>query len=215
MTDSAKMILGRRQLLLGGVSLIVLAGCGGLLPPPDTQQIYILKPATAPAMAGPKVSWALAVRLPSANQVLDSHRIAIMRTADTMDYYANAQWPDRLPELVADALVQGFEDSSRIDQVGRSHDSLHATYVLSTDIRDFQARYDTPDGAPTIVVTIAAKLVAQKTREVVASLVASQTAPASANSVDAAVQAFDSALGAAVAQIVAWALAAPTAPAAS
>jgi ABC-type uncharacterized transport system auxiliary subunit len=49
----------------------------------------------------------------------------------------------------------------------------------------------------------------------VASLVASQTAQAGANNIDAAVQAFDSALGAAVGQIVAWALAAPGTPAAS
>lgn len=215
MTDNAKISLGRRQLLLGGVCLVILAGCSGLLPAPDVEQIYVLKPPAMPAQPGPKVNWALAVTAPDANQMLDSHRIAIMRTADTMDYYANAQWPDRLPELVADALVEGFEDSGRIEQVSRSHNSLHATYILSTDIRDFQARYDTPDGAPTIVVTISVKLITRKTREVVASLVARQTAPAGANSVDAAVQAFDSALGAAVAQIVTWALAVPIAPAAS
>ncbi|HEY5346703.1 MAG TPA: ABC-type transport auxiliary lipoprotein family protein [Rhizomicrobium sp.] len=205
MSDDLKH-MDRRLLLLGGVSLFALAGCGGILPTPSINQIYVLAPTAAPATPGPKAGWALAVELPDANDTLDSSRIAIMRTADTMDYFADAQWPDRLPTLVANALVQGFEASGRIDQVGRSDNALHANYVLQTDLRDFEARYDTPDGAPTILVRIAARLVVQRTRQVAASLVAEQSVPAGANTIDAAVQAFDGALGAVVAQIVNWAL---------
>jgi cholesterol transport system auxiliary component len=206
MSDDTVLAVDRRFLFLGGGALFVLAGCGGILPKPAANQIYLLKPMPVPPAAGPKVDWALVVRRPDAIDSLDTNRIAIMRSADTLDYYANAQWPDRLPELVANELVQGFRESGRITQVSRMHEGLHADYVLQTQLHDFEARYDTPDGAPTIVIRIGAQLVARKTRSAVGSLIAAQSAPAAANSIDAAVQAFDRAMGAAVRQIVDWTL---------
>jgi cholesterol transport system auxiliary component len=206
MSDNSRLAVDRRSLFLGSGALFVLAGCGGILPKPASNQIYLLKPTPMPAAAGPKVGWALVIQMPDALDSLDTTRIAIMRSADTLDYYANAQWPDRLPQLVAGALVQGFQASGRIDQVGRTHDALHADYALQTELRDFEARYATPDGAPTVMVQIAAQLIVRKTRRVVGSFVASQSAPAATNSIDAAVRAFDMALGAAVTQIVTWTL---------
>lgn len=203
--------LDRRFFLIAGSSL-ALAACGSLdklVGPPDASQMYALRPAPAPPQPGGKVGWALSIAKPEAADNLDSTRIAIARGNTEFDYYANAVWPDHLSGLVQTALLAGFEASGRIDSVSREEDTLRADYTLSTDLRDFEARYASPDGPPTIAVTIVAHMVETHSRKIVSSLTASLNESASANSVDAAVQAFDVALAKAVAEITQWALALP------
>jgi cholesterol transport system auxiliary component len=208
-TDTPR--LGRRLFLIAGSSL-ALTACGSLdklIGPPDAPQMYALRPALAPAQPGGKVSWALAIAKPEAADNLDSSRIALARGDTQLDFYANAMWPDHLTDLVQTALLAGFEGSGRIDAVSREEDTLHSDYILLTELRDFEARYGTPDGAPTIAVTIVAQIADAHSRKILSTQTASFNEPASANSVDAAVQAFNTALGKAIAQIVQWALALP------
>src|SRR6185312_15087169 len=183
-----------------------------LVGPPEAPQMYALRPAPPQAIPGDKVAWALSIAKPDAADNLDSARIALARGNTQFDFYANAVWPDHLTNLVQTALLAGFEASGRIDQVSREEDTLHTDYTLLTDIRDFEARYTTPDGAPAIAVTIVAHIAEAHSRRIAASLNVTFNEPASANSVEAAVQAFDAALGKAVAQIVQWALALPPPP---
>ena len=147
---------GRRLFLIGASSL-VLAACGNILGPPAASQIYVLRPAP-PAQGGDKISWALSIDKPDASDSLDIERIALTKSDTQLDYYANAVWPDRLPNLVQTSLLAGFEATGRIESVAREEDSLHADYNLTTDIRDFEARYATPDGVPTATVTIIAHM---------------------------------------------------------
>jgi len=202
----------KRLFLIASASL-VLAACGSLdklVGPPDAPQIYALRPALSAAQgSGSKVSWALAIQKPDAAGNLDSARIALARNGMQLDYYAKAAWPDRLPDLVQTALLAGFEATGRIDAVSRDEDALQSDYQLSTDLRDFEARYDTPNGAPTVAVTIVAHMSDTKSRKILANLSVNLTEPASANSVDAVVQALNTALAKAVDQISQWALALP------
>ncbi len=204
--------LDRRLVLIAGSSL-ALTACGSLdklIGPPDAPQIYALRP-TVPATqsSGAKVGWALVIQKPAAAGNLDSARIALARNGMQLDYYAKAAWPDRLPDLVQTALLAGFEASGRIDAVSRDEDALQSDYQLSTELRDFEARYATPDGAPNVAVTIIAHMSDTKSRKILANFSVNLTEPASANSVDAVVQALNVALAKAVDQIVQWALALP------
>ncbi len=155
------------------------------------------------------VPWRLAVATPDAPASLYTARIALTRSATTMDYFANAAWSDRIPLMFQRLLVQLFDASGRIVSAARDTSELESDYLLETDIRDFHARYDTVEGAPEIVINVQAKLVRMPQREIVASLNATQTARASSNSLDAVVVAFNQAVGAAVGQIAAWTLATP------
>ena len=198
-----------RRLFLLGASALALSACSGILGPPEAAPIYVLK-AAAPAPApGAKVNWALAIEIPTASEALDAQRIALTHSDTTLDYYANATWPDSLPRMVQTAILSAFQDSGRLAAVAREQDALHADYELALDIRDFAAHYATPDGAPRVTITIVAQMATAHGRKVVANFTASQSAQASANAVDAVVQALDSALGAVVAQITQWALALP------
>lgn len=202
--------INRRTLLLMGAASLPLAGCNvsGLIGPPPASQIYLLHPAALPALDGPKVAWGLSIAEPRAPGILDTDRIAIRRSADTEDYYANAVWQDSLPDIVEGVLVSGFEESGRIDQIARDTEGVRTDYVLKVDIRNFEARYDQPNGAPTAVVTFEANLIDGASRRLVAHRTAHVEETASANTIPAAVEALNRALGGAVADVVKWTLAA-------
>jgi len=200
--------IDRRALLVTGVSTVALSACSGIIGPPESSPLYLLKPGAPPA-GGPRASWQLSIVLPDAPDSLDTDRIALVQPTNQMDYYANANWQDRLPFLIQSALIEAFEASGRTGGVGRDTDGLKSDYLLETDIRDFQARYDAPDGIPTAQVRIAARLIAARGRLIAQSLSAHAEVSAAQNSVPSVVVAFNQALASTIGQIVDWAVSAP------
>jgi len=211
MKKTHSMSMNRRGLLLTGACGLALAGCGDLIGPAQAPRLFLLRPTPSAAAPGPKALWALSITRPDASAGLDTQRIAIMRPPATLDYYANTAWADRAPDLVQGTLVQAFEASGRIDAVASDSDGARADYILSTNLLDFEARYDQPDGIPVAVVRIGAKMIGALKRNIAGSFEAAEEVPASQNSIEAAVVAFDEALGRALAKIVAWALDTPQA----
>ena len=205
-------IVDRRQAILGGGALM-LSACGSLqiIPKPQTPQLYLLRPQIMPPM-GAAVAWRLAVGIPDATASLDTTRIALSRSATTLDYFANAAWDDRLPLILQNLLIKTFDASGRIVSVGRDTAGLEADYLLQAEVRNFEAHYDTPEGAPKITVSIQAKLARMPQREIVATLNATQETQAAANNLDSIVLAFDQAAAPAITQIAAWTLNAPNPP---
>ena len=212
MIFKASPILDRRHIILaGGAGLLSACGSLQLIPTPPTPQLYLLRPQIMPPMGSP-VAWRLSVGIPDATASLNTTRIALSRSATTMDYYANAAWDDRLPLLLQKLLLETFDSSGRIVSVGRDTAGLETDYLLQAEVRNFEAHYDTPDGAPKIMVSLQAKLARMPQREIVGTLNATQEAQASANNLDSIVLAFDQATAPAVAQIAAWTLAQPNPP---
>lgn len=212
MTKTVLQAPNRRSLLVAGAAALALSGCANLIGPGAAPQLYVLRPKLGPLPNAPQVNWQLTIALPSAPLSLDTARIALQRSAETMDYYANAAWQDRAPVLLRRALIEGFENSGKIPAVARDTEGVRADYLLQTDLRAFEARYDTPDGAPTVVVDMAARMLRTPGRTIAATLQVHKAAAASANSVPAVVAAFDQAVADAVETIVAWALMAPSPP---
>jgi len=206
-------MIRRDFLFLGGASL-TLAGCGDLLGPPESPPIYILE-APAPVQPMAKLPWSLSVMRPSAPNALNGERIPLVQPDLTLDYYANANLPDAIPDLVQDALVLAFEKSGGPTSVAPESDALHADYDLFVDIKDFEVRYAVKDGVPEALVTLTVRLATSKGRNVAGTTTVTQRTPASANSVTAATQALGQALGAACAGIVTWAATFPAPPAAT
>ncbi|MGD0142998.1 MAG: ABC-type transport auxiliary lipoprotein family protein [Rhizomicrobium sp.] len=208
---SAHLPLSRRGLLVGTASVLVLSGCSGIIGPSNPPaQIYLLQPDLHALGGSPAVTWQLSVGAPNASESLDTARIAL-HLGETMDYFAGAQWMDAVPILIQAKLIEAFEKSSRIAAVGATSDAVRADYVLDTTLRDFQARYDSQDGVPTIVVDIMARLVAVGHSDVVATHDFHHEAPAARNDVPSVVAAFNQAAGAALEEIVDWTLRAPRA----
>ena len=201
----------KRRFFLVSASALTLSACGGnLLGPPDAGPIYMVAPKfSAAATGGDKVRWALTILRPDMAAGLDTDRIALTQADGTMDYYAKATYPDRLPNIIQHALLDGFEASGRIDRVAREEDALHADYNLDVEVKDFAAHYSQPDGIPGVTVTIMVKLTTAHGRDIVGSFSTTQTGTDSVNSAGATAQTLQQALAAAVTQIVDWALKAP------
>jgi cholesterol transport system auxiliary component len=198
----------RRGILVGGAAL-TLAGCagGGLIGPPSpAPQIYVLHPEFGAMADAPNVPWQLVVGTPNAPESLDTERVALERAPNSMDYFANAQWADRLPLLVQTLLVEGFEKSGRIAAVGRESSGIRADYVLQTEIRDFEAYYAVIDTPPKARVRLVAKLLSLPGREMGGGTETMQEVPAAANDMTNITAAFRQAARAAVEDVVGWAL---------
>lgn len=203
------MSTNRRDFLVFGGASLLLAGCSSdLLGPPPASPIYVLQ-AEAPVAPVAKLPWSLTVMRPSAPAALNGARIPLIQPDLTLDYYANAQLPDEIPDLVQAALLAAFEKSGGPASVAREADALHADYDLFTDIRDFEARYAVRDGVPEALVSLTVRLATAHGRAVAGSTLVSQRVPAAANSVGAATAALGQALGAVAAGVVAWAVSFP------
>jgi cholesterol transport system auxiliary component len=200
-----------RRVFVASAGALTLSACSNVVGPGPALQIYLVQPRLPPASPGPKVPWALAVMRPDANDSLDTVRIPVVKADGTMDFYAGAQFPDRITALVQQALVAGFEASGRIDQVSAAQDGLHADYDLIADIRDFEVRYSTPEAPPTALIRLSVKLAAARGRRIVASFAAAQRAPAAADNIAAATDALRTALAQAVEAVVGWSLGQPLA----
>jgi cholesterol transport system auxiliary component len=207
MTTKTAFAPSRRAFLLIGSASFVLAGCG-IGPTNAPAQIYVLDPDFGASPDAPRVDWGLAIAHSDVADVYDTERLALER-GQTMDYFADAQWTDATPRLLQSLLVEAFEKSGKIGAVARDGGGLSSDYILTTEIRHFEAQYDSGNAAPNIVVNIEAKLLTLPHRDVVATRDIRHEARAAQNSVPAVVAAFNQATGAVLEEIVVWALRAP------
>ncbi|HEX3860174.1 MAG TPA: ABC-type transport auxiliary lipoprotein family protein [Stellaceae bacterium] len=184
--------------------LLILAGCGGLLPSPQHRDIYRVSPAVNFTAPLPRITAQLVVAAPTAPGDLDTKRIALSRASGSIDYFDASEWSDRATFVVQDALVAAFRQSGSFPAVGPDNADLRADWLLNITVRDFEAAYDSPDKAPKAVVRLDAQLLHMPDRRVVAQQSFGHAAPAMANAIPDIAHAFDAALGGSVQDIVTW-----------
>lgn len=199
--------LSRR--LAPSLLILLLAGCSGLFGGSAPAHLFRLTPKSAYPANLPHRSVQLLVDVPLAPAGLDSSRIALTRSAVSIDYFADSEWTDRVPLLVQTALLQSFENSKAIDAIDRESVGLRADLILKSEIRHFEAVYDSPNGAPEVWVSINVRLVNPANRDIVAQTSFERRERAAANEVPSIVAALDEALGAVMKQIVVWTLTNP------
>ncbi|MEA2755380.1 MAG: cholesterol transport system auxiliary component [Aliidongia sp.] len=198
----------RRFLSLSGASLL-LAGCSGLIEP-RPPQLYMLPLKPGDAADLPLVSWQLIVAEPVAPESLDTARIALSRSPTKLDYFAQSAWSDRAPAMIQGLIIESFENSGKIVAVGRFASDLRTDYVLQTELRDFEARYDGPSAPlPKVYVRVEAKLVKMPERDIIGNMVFTQEVTPARNDIDSIVAGFDEALGNVLGGLVAWTLRLP------
>ena len=195
----------RRRSVAASLALLPLvAGCGGLLPKPPERQLYRLSSIAAVRAGAPRVPAQLLVATPTSLSAFDTARIALSRSAITLEYFADAEWADRAPFVVQAALIEAFEKSRAFSGISSEGSGLQADFVLATEIRDFAAIYDSPNGPPRVRVLLNAELIRMPGRKILAETVVTGEATAAGNDMPAIVQAFGGALGGAVADLVTW-----------
>jgi cholesterol transport system auxiliary component len=188
---------------------LVLAACGGIFADTPRRPLYQLKPAVAFNAPPRPVSAQLLLALPSAPTGLDTNRVALSRSAMSLDYFADAEWTDNAPLVVQTALLDAFEKSGAVPAVGRDSAGLRADFILETDLRDFTAVYDSPNGPPRVTVAFTLKLIKIPERKIIAQHSVVRQQAAAGNKIPDIVLAFNTALGGAVEEAVRWAAGIP------
>ena len=208
--NQARWRLRRREFLCLGLGA-GLAGCqipGGGEPP----QLYTLSPRKIfTARDLPRVDWQLVVEPPLASQGLDSSRIALQRSPLRIDYYARVSWTNPAPLMIQTLLIESLDNTGRIIGVTRESTQLRADYLLQTDLREFQAEYDSPNGPPLVRVRIAAKIVRLSDRTIIGNASFEDAERAQKGEIEPVIAAFDVALGRVLDQTVEWTLRTPQA----
>ncbi len=194
-----------RRALLAAASGLVVASCTDIVGPPPAPKLYVLAPTFA-AVPGAAVAWALSVQVPDSMAGLDSERIVIARPPAGLDFYAAAAWSDRVPVLVQTALVEAFERSGRIASVARDSAGARSDLILNIDVRAFEARFDSGEGAPLGVVRLGVRLIETRSRRIVGTTEIAKEVRASANTVDAGIAAITAAFSSVLAELVPWVL---------
>jgi cholesterol transport system auxiliary component len=183
-----------------------LGACGLIPQVSEPVQLYTLTPKTTFHASLPRVDWQLVVEAPTAPAGLDTARIALSRSAFTLDYYAKSAWTDNAPLMVQNLLIESFESTRSIVGVGREAIGLRPDFILRTDLREFGATYDGTDPVPTVVVRINGKLVEMPERRIVAFTTTERRIKAASGSFDDVLAAFDEALGGVFRDIVVFTL---------
>jgi cholesterol transport system auxiliary component len=192
--------------------LLACASCGGILPPPSPPpMLYRLTPLLGTGPAAPPLAIQLVTEAPVAPAALDTARIALARSANSLDYFAGAAWTDRAPAMLQGLIVESLENYGRIRVVTRPAVDLRADAVLLSDLRDFEAEYR-GEGPPELHVRLDCRLVRMPERTVIAVKSFEGRAHAAANDTPAIVAGFDEALHGALATMPDWVAANLAAP---
>mgnify|MGYP001189811305 FL=1 len=188
------------------VAVLSQAGCAGLPGMGTPARLYMLSPKSTFSEKIPVVKWQLVVELPVAPSGLATPSIALTRDPIQLQYYADARWAERAPQMVQTLIVESFENSGKIIAIGRQAIGLRSDFNLKSDLREFQAEYRKGLSTPTAHVKINAKLIKQPRRQIIASKAFEARVEADSGSMGDIVRAFDAALGKVLRRIVEWTL---------
>lgn len=196
----------RLSIRSAGVALgaFALAGCA-LLSSPDPVQTYRFGgPAAASAAAEGQASLRqVSLRRVQFPEAVEGDKILGVTGTQTA-YIAGARWVSPASDLYMESLENAFAaQATRVRLIG-PRELTRGERSLDIDVRAFEARYDAPGAAPTVVVTARARLLALPDRTVAAERTFTVQQPAAENRVSAIVEAFDIATRDVNAQIVAW-----------
>lgn len=148
------------------VLITILSGCA-LLSDPGEIRRYTLSSLEAQEKAR-TYRRHLVIETPMVYPPLDNARIALRTSSQTIDYYACAEWGDRLANLIQESIIYSVQNSGYFASVSRPGEGLNAEYTLKLDVRDFQIIYNENTEPKHAQVTYLAQIVRNGTRRVIA-----------------------------------------------
>ncbi len=185
------------------LAAMTLSACA-LLSTPDPVQTYRFGGGAASAPVAPVVSPVqVTLRRVEFPEAVEGDKLLGVTGTQTA-YIAGARWVSPAADLYMESLENAFAaQATRVRLIG-PRELTRGERSLDIDIRSFEARYDAPGMAPTIVVTARARLLVLPERTVSAERVFIVEQPAGSNRVSAIVEAFDLATRDLNTQIVGW-----------
>lgn len=180
---------------------IALAGCSALLQSharPVTE--YAPRPTADEALV-PVIAAVLVVPRPYASAGLDSDGVVVKLPDRRIDVLAGVRWTAPLPELLQALLVDNLRTRGGWREVILNRSNFTGQYLLNTEIRAFSADYEQAGNAPRVRVWLHSELGRTDGRDVLDSFDSYGEAVAASDRQSAVMAAFDTALGAALADL--------------
>lgn len=116
----------------------LLSSCSLLPDHDDTIDRFVLDALAKTEIQSKHNQKILVIDHPVMYAPLDSTRIAIKTTPQTIDYIADIEWAERLPILIHDSLIQSLQNAGIFAAVGRLNANLKADYLITVDVRSFE-----------------------------------------------------------------------------
>jgi cholesterol transport system auxiliary component len=183
-------------------ALLLLAGCsGGLKSNLPLAQVYVLRPSwSVPSSTATVRAGSVQVMLPLPAAGLASDSIVVLRSGERLDYYSGARWAAAAPGMLQTLAIDALRGANRFAMVESDAGPFASDYVLSLELRHFEAEY-TGAGPPTVHVELVSTFGKRGSRDVITSFTASSRVAADADRLQAVVAAFERATGDALTQI--------------
>ncbi len=110
----------------------------------------------------------LAIDIPLSEASLNTSRIATTPSPYRRDYLANSEWPDRLPKVFHEALMEGLGQRWGENYITRTSVGLQYKYMLHSEIQDFSV-YHLDQESPEVRLKITFKFINLRERRIVAA----------------------------------------------
>lgn len=140
--------------------LVLLTACAGLLTSEQpARQNYLLRPYEANfAPAGGAAQPDLLLHL-SVIPGLDTDRILALGTDARLNHYANARWPDHLPEVLASVMQRSLQSTGRFADVKVAPTGAEDAWTLDLELREFYGIQDAAGSTSSVHAGLAGRLV--------------------------------------------------------
>lgn len=194
------------RLLVLSAAAVVLNACVGVTNGslPDT---FTLTQTSSYAALERKGRRQLLIAEPAALKTLDSEQIVVRTSDAAVQFLSDAQWNDRLPKILQNKLLTAFENTGQLAGVGLPGEGLAIDHQLLVTIRSFEIIASSRAGTPAEAqVELSVKILNDRNGVVRANRVFDAVQPISGHSNAAYINALNMASGAAVMDIVNWAL---------
>lgn len=138
---------------------LLLTSCAGVLNSEQPAQLnYLLRPyaaAATPAAGGalPELVLQLTV-IPG----LDTDRLLALGVDARLSHYANARWPDHLPEVLASVMQRSLEATGRFATVEVAATGAPDAWSLDLEVREFYGIQDAAGVTSSVRVGLAGRL---------------------------------------------------------
>jgi cholesterol transport system auxiliary component len=194
----------RIRLLALGAAALMLSGCISLLPKSKPAQLYRFgeqAAASAPSAGLHRTVGVLRTNTRFTDQAADDRILTV--TGGKAAYIAQSRWVSPASILFDEAVTKAFDNAPGKVRLLTRGQQGKAEYALRLEVHNFEARYSSPDGAPTVVVRVYAGLTRADQTTVDEQIFDAQV-PAADNRVGAIVDAYDKATGDVIAKLVSW-----------
>ncbi len=193
------------HLILAAILILCLPSCFSSAGSKNTT-VYTPRMSAPSANSGTAVTWQIRIDAPHSSEFLDSTRIAVRRSDNTLQVFEAARWSDSVPDLLQSTLSQTFNDSGKITAVVGLDNNTASDALLLLDIRQFEAVYQDNDHSAAAVISVQAKIQSLKSNRVIASKSFQVSIPATSKKIPDVMNAFDNALQQISQDILGWSL---------